>query len=300
MKVIFLDNDGVICLSNNWGGRSKKWAKYRSENPNGSQFKPDAPVFVRFDDFDTKAVKVLNSVLEETGAEIVVSSDWRYHASLEELGDYYESQGIIKRPIGITSKTQDIDPIIWQWVQEILLNPTRLHEAWKLHEQQQLNELKPLLNMIETNKAKLSELLEEKRRLIKAYTAGTLTLDDLGEEKTRIEKQIADLTQAIAELQADIQPRTPTVKEFETIESYAQEIREGANLTSDDPAEQRKIYNTLQMEITLTYESKEGKSEEEQHWAEFRCILGRDRLSTTYTTHRRSETAPTNPTAAAI
>ncbi len=114
MKVIFLDNDGVICLSNNWGGRSKKWAKYRSENPNGSQFKPDAPVFVRFDDFDTKAVKVLNSILEETGAEIVVSSDWRYHASLEELGDYYESQGIIKRPIGITSKTQDIDPIIWQ------------------------------------------------------------------------------------------------------------------------------------------------------------------------------------------
>ena len=33
MKVIFLDNDGVICLSSNWGGRSKKWAKYRSANP---------------------------------------------------------------------------------------------------------------------------------------------------------------------------------------------------------------------------------------------------------------------------
>jgi hypothetical protein len=114
MKVIFLDNDGVICLSNNWGGRAKKWAKYRSENPESSSYKGDAPVDVRFDNFDEKAVRVLNSILEETGAEIVVSSDWRYHAKLEELGDYYELQGIIKRPIGITSKTEDIDPILWQ------------------------------------------------------------------------------------------------------------------------------------------------------------------------------------------
>ncbi len=114
MKVIFLDNDGVICLSNNWGGRAKKWAKYRSENPESSSFKGDAPVDVRFDNFDEKAVRVLNSILEETGAQIVVSSDWRYHANLEELGDYYESQGIIKRPIGITSKTEDIDPRLWQ------------------------------------------------------------------------------------------------------------------------------------------------------------------------------------------
>ena len=29
MKVIFLDNDGVICLSNNWDGRSKKMARMK-------------------------------------------------------------------------------------------------------------------------------------------------------------------------------------------------------------------------------------------------------------------------------
>jgi len=114
MKVLFLDNDGVICLSNNWGGRAKKWAKYRSENPNSSNDKKDAPVDIRFDDFDEKAIKVLNSILEESGAEIVVSSDWRFHASLEELGDYYESQGIIKRPIAITSRTEDVNPELWK------------------------------------------------------------------------------------------------------------------------------------------------------------------------------------------
>lgn len=107
MKVIFLDNDGVICLSNNWGGRTKKWANYRSENPDSSKEKKDAPVFVRFDDFDKKAIKILNEILEETGAEIVISSDWKLHATLEELGEYYKSQGIIKKPIALTPNIQN-------------------------------------------------------------------------------------------------------------------------------------------------------------------------------------------------
>lgn len=113
MKVIFLDNDGVICLSNNWGGRFKKQNAFFTEDNPRKGFGDNGPVEVRFDDFDKKAVKVLNSILEETGAEIVVSSDWRFHANLEELGDYYEAQGIIKRPIAVTEKFHFTD-----WVEE--------------------------------------------------------------------------------------------------------------------------------------------------------------------------------------
>jgi hypothetical protein len=111
MKVIFLDNDGVICLSNNWGERAKKWANFKRDNPE-VEF-TNRPVQCRFDDFDNKAVKVLNEILEQTGAEIVVSSDWRLHANLEELGDYYLSQGIIKRPIAVTDIFKDIFPKEW-------------------------------------------------------------------------------------------------------------------------------------------------------------------------------------------
>jgi hypothetical protein len=113
MKIIFLDNDGVICLSNNWGGRMKKWTKYRSSNPESSKLLNDAPVEVRFDDFDEKAIKILNEILAETGAEYVVSSDWRYHASLEELQGYYLSKGVVKAPIDVTPNTKDIDPDAW-------------------------------------------------------------------------------------------------------------------------------------------------------------------------------------------
>jgi hypothetical protein len=100
MKIIFLDNDGVICLSNNWGSRFKKQEKWGGKKLSMTQ--KEIPLEYRFDNFDQKAVEVLNEILKETDAEIVVSSDWRLYADIEELGDYYESQGIIKRPYSIT------------------------------------------------------------------------------------------------------------------------------------------------------------------------------------------------------
>jgi hypothetical protein len=113
MKVIFLDNDGVICLSNNWGSRIKKRKKDKISLVMND---PDVEAKYRFDYFDKKAVKVLNQVLEETGAEIVVSSDWRLYANLEELGDYYLSEGIIKKPIGVTKRYFDCDnPDEYEW-----------------------------------------------------------------------------------------------------------------------------------------------------------------------------------------
>jgi hypothetical protein len=108
-SILFLDNDGVICLHNNWGGRQKKWEKFRKLNPDITLW-DSAPVDVRFDDFDKKAVKVLNQVLEETGAEIVISSDWKLHATLDELGEYFLSQGISKKPIDMTPNLGDFDP----------------------------------------------------------------------------------------------------------------------------------------------------------------------------------------------
>ena len=110
MKVLFLDNDGVVCLHNNWGTRNKKRQKAgisRSIPPS------ELPVDLRFDTLDKKAVRILNEILEESGAEYVVSSDWRFYATLEELGDYYLSQGVLKRPLSTTEIFKDIFPKEW-------------------------------------------------------------------------------------------------------------------------------------------------------------------------------------------
>jgi hypothetical protein len=99
MKVIFLDHDGVICLSTEWGGRHKKQQKVGRKL---SQSVQSLPVDARFDNFNKKAIDVLNEILEETNAEIVISSDWKRWATVEEMGEYYESQGIKKKPLAFT------------------------------------------------------------------------------------------------------------------------------------------------------------------------------------------------------
>jgi hypothetical protein len=110
MKVVFLDNDGVVCLHNNWGTRNKKRQKAGvSARTSPSELSVD----LRFDNLDKKAVRILNEILEESGAEYVVSSDWRFHATLEELGDYYLSQGVVKRPLDATGMFKDLFPKQW-------------------------------------------------------------------------------------------------------------------------------------------------------------------------------------------
>lgn len=105
MKIIFLDHDGVICLHSEFGGRFKKQA---AAGRKLSQSITSLPVSARFDNFNKKAVKTLNEILTETGAEIVVSSDWKRYATVEELGDYYTEQGIIKRPIDATDYCRNL------------------------------------------------------------------------------------------------------------------------------------------------------------------------------------------------
>lgn len=98
MKIIFLDHDGVICLGSEFGSRFKKQKRSVAQTIADESI----PVIERFDNFNKKAIKVLNEILEKTDAEIVVSSDWKRWANLEELGEFYESQGIIKKPIALT------------------------------------------------------------------------------------------------------------------------------------------------------------------------------------------------------
>jgi hypothetical protein len=104
MKVIFLDFDGVVCLSTEWGGRKNKKLKYLKEFP--GSIENDMPGFIKMDNFNDKAVKVLNSILEETGAEIVVSSDWKLYCTLEELQEMFIKYGVIKSPIDTTPNVE--------------------------------------------------------------------------------------------------------------------------------------------------------------------------------------------------
>jgi hypothetical protein len=104
MKVIFLDHDGVICLLPNWGSRQKKLENVID--------KKTASADIKFDDFYPDAVTVLNRILSKTDAEIVISSDWKLYAPLEDIQEMYLERGVIKAPIGYT------DELNHSWIDE--------------------------------------------------------------------------------------------------------------------------------------------------------------------------------------
>jgi len=111
MKIIFLDIDGVLTTSQCWGkGDDNKWGAYM---------------------FDHKCVAVLNFILKETGAEIVLSSDWKTHYTLFEMCEIFTHNGVIKGPIGFTpnSKTYTGDNLEGGRVDEI--KGWLKHNAWK-------------------------------------------------------------------------------------------------------------------------------------------------------------------------
>lgn len=86
MKVLFLDIDGVICTTSCYGrGTDNKWGSYR---------------------FDSKCVSTLNFIIQETGCEIILSSDWRFHYTLQEMREIFEHNGVIKGPIGFTPRSK--------------------------------------------------------------------------------------------------------------------------------------------------------------------------------------------------
>ena len=109
--ILFLDHDGVICLSTEWGSRFK--------NKDGLDSV--------FDRFNQKAINVLNEIIEETDCEIVVSSDWRFHCTLEMMRELYKIRGIIKSPIDYTRN--DLD-----WKQFIGIHPKSELEATRSFE----------------------------------------------------------------------------------------------------------------------------------------------------------------------
>jgi hypothetical protein len=87
-KVIFLDIDGVLRTHKS----DLEWSN-----------KLAAPIFKGVDRlFDKTLVDNLNEVIFLTGAQIVITSNWRIYLSLEELQRIFKERGVIGEVIGKT------------------------------------------------------------------------------------------------------------------------------------------------------------------------------------------------------
>jgi len=79
MKIIFLDFDGVLNHEQFYVKRHEADFKGYGEHP--------------ICEFDFKSVLILNNIIEETDAKVVVSSTWRLGRSINELQSILDSVG---------------------------------------------------------------------------------------------------------------------------------------------------------------------------------------------------------------
>lgn len=91
-KTIFLDIDGVLSTHKEFMMVRRKFQKKYDE---ANQLRIPYP-------FNPGCVKILNGILEETDAQIVLSSDWKHHWDLEELDKIFQFNEVIKSPIAVT------------------------------------------------------------------------------------------------------------------------------------------------------------------------------------------------------
>ena len=92
MTIIFLDIDGVITTHYEMMQSQRKfWLK----NPDAKEMR--IPY-----NFNKKCVKILNEILQETECQIVLSSDWRHHWTLEELDKIFKWNKVIQSPVDVT------------------------------------------------------------------------------------------------------------------------------------------------------------------------------------------------------
>jgi hypothetical protein len=91
-KIIFLDIDGVLATNKQFRMNRKKF-----QEKNKWAYEDNVPY-----PFDEKCVKILNEILDETDAEIVLTSDWRLHWDLIRLHNIFQNNGVIKSPRMVT------------------------------------------------------------------------------------------------------------------------------------------------------------------------------------------------------
>jgi hypothetical protein len=84
-KAIFLDIDGPLATDECFKTTEMKFGK-------------------RLYKWNVKCCETLNEILNETGAEIVLSSDWRKFFTMEELEEIFKWNNIVKSPVAVTDE----------------------------------------------------------------------------------------------------------------------------------------------------------------------------------------------------
>jgi len=170
MKVIFLDIDGVLATNKEFATNR---TKFREKYPWAKELRVPYG-------WNKGCVKILNEILDSTDAEIVISSDWRFHWDLDELDKIFKVNGVKKSPIFGTIKnkrklsSEIEDDRVYQISEWIKFNKP---DKWVAIDDMDLSSLGP--NFFRTKDSEGLKQTRLKNKIIKTLNDGDSNTSDI-------------------------------------------------------------------------------------------------------------------------
>jgi hypothetical protein len=164
MKIIFLDIDGVLATHKQYMMNRKK---FQDKNEIAKELNIPYP-------FDPKCVKIFNEILENTGAEIILSSDWRFHWDLKKLDRIFKFNKVIKSPIDVTVS------------EDVSMSYLEKNRAYQIGEYVQRNEITEYVVIDDLNVSGFMKITNDEDKFV-------LTEDFEGLKKLGIKEKIINI-----------------------------------------------------------------------------------------------------------
>ncbi len=152
-----------------------------------------------------------------------------------------------------TVSARRLEPIVWDEVVRILLDPGKLREGYEGSLEQQEQTRARHKSHMETLQRQLVKLEKEQTNLTEIYVDPDIqmTKGEYLEQKARIEAEKASVIRELDQLKEELQ-NLPTIADLETLEIFAKKIRNRLDGNYDPtPEEKRKILDLLHAKIWI-------------------------------------------------
>ena len=150
-----------------------------------------------------------------------------------------------------------IDPMIWEWIESLLLTPENLEKGLHEYQAEQQAQQEPLRDRLKVIEGLLREKETTLERLLDLYLAGNFPEDILLARKNNLEITINSLKKEQATLNAQLNTNVLTQEETQIIREFALTVRQGLQLAASDFEAQRKMLDLLDVQVTLVVENEE-------------------------------------------
>ena len=148
--------------------------------------------------------------------------------------------------------TAEVDAAVWQYVEDVLLNPEALAAGVRAMFKQTEDRQRELQSQRDTLHHQRTEIERQLDRLLDLYITGGVEIERYARREAELKQASVSLEQSIAELDARLTGLGPSEDEIEDLKQFATDLRAGFQVLDYD--EKRRILELLDVQATMTVE----------------------------------------------